>query len=61
MRVLAWTVHLRKKVGPYDLAHRLFLADITTDRGFIPLNGRRFGQSLSLAKFRNFAALTFPL
>ena len=42
------------------IPHRLPLPNITTDRGFLPLNGRRLGHSLSVTKFRKVTALTFP-
>ena len=33
---------------------------ITTDRGLIPLNGSKLGQSFSSTKSSNVAPLTFP-
>ena len=42
------------------IPHRLPLPNITTDRRFLPLNGRRLGHSLSVTKFRKVTALTFP-
>ena len=34
------------------IPHRLPLPNITTDREFLPLNGRKLGHSLSVTKFR---------